>query len=151
MRRTRREGFRPQYLGIVILAAVALYPASIADARVESSPPAYTYSGPHSDWVHRLLDRVGGWSCPEPGSDAAQPPKVRAEECIRDAYVAAAVQYAWAAECYARNEEDAKAGEAAKMMYEQLTNAQSLCSDAPTFAGASSCDTEKIFRCGELD
>ena len=69
---------------------------------------------------------------------------------MRDGYVAAAVLYAWAAECYARREEVNKAGAAAEQMYEQLKAAQSLCSDAPSFGSGKECDTVRIYRCGEL-
>ena len=69
---------------------------------------------------------------------------------MRDKYVAAAVLYAWAAECYARNEEDSKAADAAEKMYQQLKAAQDLCSDAPSIGPARDCDTERTYKCGEL-
>ena len=111
----------------------------------------FTYNGRHSDWVRKLLTRVGGWRCPSNASDSGGPPSVKAEECMRDKYVAAAVLYAWAAECYARNEEDSKAQDAADHMYEELKNAKGLCSDAPSFGFGTKteCDTIKIFGCDE--
>jgi hypothetical protein len=68
---------------------------------------------------------------------------------MRDKYIAAAVLYAWAAECHARQEEDSKAGDAADQMYENLKNAKSLCSDAPSIGPARDCDTLRIFGCDE--
>lgn len=110
---------------------------------------SFTYKGKHSEWVSKLLTRVGGWKCPANASDGGAPPSVDAEECMRDKYVAAAVLYAWAAECYARNEEDSKAADAAANMYKQLQEAQSFCSNAPTVGGGG-CDTTDIYKCGEL-
>ena len=114
---------------------------------------SFTYHGRYSEWVRKLLTRVGGWKCPANASDSGAPPKVKAEECMRDKYVAAAVLYAWAAECYARNEDDSKAEEAAEEMYKNLKNASDMCSDAPTFnfgGPRRDCDTLRLFNCGEL-
>ena len=122
--------------------------------RITSQPiailPSTRYKGRHADWVGKLLDRAGTWQCPASPDDRGTPPKVKAEQCQRDAYVAAAVLYAWAAECYANQSENDKAEAAADQMYENLKQAQGLCSNAPTFGGASSCDTESVYRCGEL-
>src|SRR5258707_5960026 len=81
--------------------------APVAQPVVSESDPtqSFTYNGKHSDWVRKLLTKVGGWKCPANASDSGAPPSVKADECMRDKYVAAAVLYAWAAECYARNEE----------------------------------------------
>lgn len=144
---------------VAALTVVAFAGASdsVAVGTVRTSPAEVlvttSYRGKHSDWVARLLARTGGYSCPDPAGEGGRPPRVRAEECMRDQYVAAAVAYAWAAECYAQNEEDNKAQEAAIQMYENLKSAQSLCSDAPTFSFGGPpkpCDTERIFRCGEI-
>jgi hypothetical protein len=124
---------------------------STGEAVGESSlAQSFTYRGKHSEWVSKLLTRAGGWKCPANASDRGAPPTVKAEECMRDKYVAAAVLYAWAAECYARNEEDAKAADAAERMYEQLKSTQGLCSDAPSIGPSRECDTERIYDCGEL-
>lgn len=113
-----------------------------------STIETFTYNGRHSDWVRKLLTKVGVWKCPANASDSGTPPSVKVEACMRDKYVAAAVLYAWAAECYARQNEDGKAGEAADQMYENLKNAKGLCSDAPSVGGGE-CDTIKIFGCDE--
>ncbi len=116
-----------------------------------SSKPAqsFTYSGAHNDWVRKLLTRAGGWQCPANASDSGTTPTVKAQECQRDANVAAAVLYAWAAECYSRQQEASKAQDAAGEMYKQLQAAQEFCSDAASMGGKR-CDTEGIYKCGEL-
>ncbi len=146
---------------IVTAAAVVFALTSLAEpvatqvataAPVTVSQPStietFTYNGRHGDWVRKLLGKVGAWKCPANASDSGTPPSVKVDACMRDKYVAAAVLYAWAAECYARQQEDAKAGEAADQMYENLKSAKGLCSDAPSVGGGS-CDTEKIFSCDE--
>jgi hypothetical protein len=147
-------------VGVVILTPNLTHKGSITSAKSVSgvlsfngtSVPVqdYTYSGKYNGWVRKLLTRVGGWQCPADDGDSGTPPKVKSDECMRDKYVAAAVLYAWAAECYARREETSKAEAAAEQMYQQLKNAQSLCSNAPSFGTPRDCDTERIFRCGEL-
>jgi hypothetical protein len=149
------------FLVIVAIAVIAASSISkplatravpVAQPVVSGSDPtqSFTYNGKHGDWVRKLLTRVGGWKCPANASDSGAPPSVKADECMRDKYVAAAVLYAWAAECYARNEEDSKAQDAAEHMIEQLKSAQGLCSDAPSIGPARDCDTERIYACGEL-
>jgi len=111
--------------------------------------PEQTYSGPNSEWVSRLLIRVPEWSCPSsPMASDARPPRMKADSCVRDAYVAAAVLQAWAAECYSRFEQDERAAQAAEEMANELDHADSLCSDRPS-VGSGSCDTTHIYRCGE--
>ena len=130
--------------------AATLAPVAVSESvRETAAIQSFTYNGRHSDWVRKLLTRVGSWRCPSNASDSGAPPSVKAEECTRDTYVAAAVLYAWAAECYARQEEDSKAGDAADQMYEQLKNAKSMCSDAPSIGPSRDCDTIKIFGCDE--
>lgn len=114
------------------------------DCGNEAQHAGGTYSGPYADWVHRLLGRVGSWSCP------TAPPSIRAQACVRDGQVAAAVNYAWAAECYAEAGRDRDAQKSANSMMDMLKAAQSLCSNVPTTAGASGCDTLSIFPCGSL-
>ena len=131
-------------------ATVTVPPVALSESVRETAViQSFTYNGRHSDWVRKLLTRVGSWRCPSNASDSGAPPSVKAEECTRDTYVAAAVLYAWAAECYARQEEDSKAGDAADQMYENLKNAKSLCSDAPSIGPARDCDTLQIFGCDE--
>jgi hypothetical protein len=60
------------------------------------------YQGTHRREVRHLLERAGGWRTPRnTRTDGGVPPPV-AIGCVRDAYVAAAVQHAWAAESYYR-------------------------------------------------
>jgi hypothetical protein len=134
----------------VVTHAATLAPAAVSESVSESTAiQDFKYSGRHSDWVRKLLTRVGGWRCPSNASDSGAPPSVKAEECMRDKYVAAAVLYAWAAECYTRQEEDSKATDAADQMYENLKSAKGLCSDAPSIGPARDCDTIGIFGCNE--
>ena len=87
----------------------------------------------------RLLRNASG--CPD------NPPKIKAEQCARDASVAAAVSFAWAAECYAEQGEKNRATAHAEEIYNNLNFANSLCSNAPSIAGRAECDTLKIFPC----
>lgn len=164
MPKKTNKSLLPLGLAMIVIIAVAFASKSAStSAELVASSPAvevsnansetaqsFTYNGKHSDWVRKLLTRVGGWKCPANASESGTPPKVKAEECSRDASVAAAVLYAWAAECYARNEEDSKAEEAAEQMYKRLESVQELCSGAPSVGGGGKCDTEDIFGCGEL-
>jgi hypothetical protein len=131
-----------------VTKAATVDPVTVSESTLTET---FTYKGKHNDWVRKLLTRVGSWRCPANASDSGAPPTVKAEECMRDKYVAAAVLYAWAAECYARQEEDSKATEAAEGMYQQLKEAKGLCSDAPSFGFGrrTECDTIKIFGCDE--
>jgi hypothetical protein len=130
--------------------AATFAPVAVTESVRESAAmQSFRYNGRHSDWVRKLLTRVGGWRCPSNASDGGAPPSVKAEECMRDKYVAAAVLYAWAAECYTRQEEDSKAGEAADQMHENLKSAKGLCSDAPSIGPSHDCDTLRIFGCDE--
>jgi hypothetical protein len=140
-----------QTVRMVVLTA-AVSSGAFGVAPLKGSAASSTYSGPHSEWVGRLLDRAPDWRCPSsPSASDAQPPQVKATSCTRDTYVAAAVLQAWAAECYARFEQDARAARAAKDMIGELDNAQNLCdsSGRPTIGGGGSCDTDRIYRCGE--
>lgn len=105
---------------------------------------AGAYGGKHSDWVRKLLSRAAGWSCPQ------TPPQVDAQGCARDPYVAAAVMYAWAAECYAAKGEHNLGAEHAGQMVENLRNAEQLCSDSPATAQGRDCATRNLYACGAL-
>ena len=107
------QRIRVAALFVVILALAILLNTASKSRAIQastispstSSEPAlaqqFNYNGKHSDWVRKLLTRVGGWKCPANAADSGAPPTVKADECMRDKYVAAAVLYAWAAECYA--------------------------------------------------
>lgn len=91
-----------------------------------------------------LLSRVAPWSCP------GSPPRVRADQCMRDKYVAAAVMYAWAAECYLQAGDTVKAQQSTDSMVHELEVARSFCSDVPSMAGVNECDTIMIFPCPQI-
>jgi uncharacterized protein len=108
---------------------------------------------PTSGWVDRILERVGSWSCPSSVSaQDGNPPQVNANACMRDQYVKAAVLHAWAAKCYAGAERDNTARKELKAMFDSLQAAQDMCSTHPivTFGPVTPCDTERVYRCGEL-
>ena len=140
--------------------------AKVQVARTASSPPsadpsaaltnstnsggAGTYLGANAGMVHQLLGRVGGWSCPSsPIAQDGMAPQVKANQCMRDQYVKAAVLNAWAAECYARAERDSSAQEQVAQMMQNLQSAQSMCSNAPVFSAGpvTACDTMQIYAC----
>jgi len=130
-------------LSLVAIAVLMSSNTTVVGAKASST----RYSGEHSEWVGKLLDRSGEFRCPAAdGSDGGSPPKVATNACMRDKYVAAGVLYAWAAECYARSEQDNKAVRAAKSMIEQLQNAEQLCSGSR----GGGCDTDDVYKCGEL-
>ena len=109
-----------------------------------------TYLGGKAGMVHQLLGRVGGWSCPSsPIAQDGMAPQVKANQCMRDQYVKAAVLNAWAAECYARAERDSSAQEQVAQMMQNLQSAQSMCSNAPVFSAGpvTACDTMQIYAC----
>lgn len=114
----------------------------------------------------RLLDAYAGaswatkWTCPTTltapkGSFSAPTPS--SGTCMRDSYVDAAIQYCWAAECYARLGVDDKMvadgkasmtpATAASRAKAQLANADALCSNAPCVAPCTECDTIEIHPC----
>jgi hypothetical protein len=137
--------FKRFQLALALAAVVSIVGVS---ARARTAP-APNYSGPHREWVDRLLTRVSDWNCPSsPSASDARPPRIKADACVRDAYVAAAVLQAWAAECYSRFDQDTRASQAASAMATELDRADSMCSDAPS-VGSGTCDTSRIYRCGE--
>jgi TPR repeat protein len=112
-----------------------------------------SYYGSNMEWVRRLLSRVSPGTCPSSMSaQDGNPPRVKANECMCDQYVKAAVLHAWAAQCYAQQDHDNTAQQEVSVMMASLQDAQNLCSDHPilTFAPVTPCDTEQIYRCGEL-
>jgi hypothetical protein len=136
---------------VQIINPVTLAPVSSSS----TAPPASnlgasaSYSGPYSDWVHKLLSRVGSWSCPSSMSATdGRPPQVQTDSIsFRDQYVKAAVLDAWAAECYTRQEHDNEAQTKAQDMMQNLKAAEALCSGNPP---CQSGPTAGIYHCGEL-
>jgi len=128
--------------------------AATAPARQQaSSSSGFASPPPTSPWVDKLLGRAGSGSCPSSvSSQDGIPPEVKANECMRDRYVKAAVLHAWAAKCYMGAERDNTARKEIKAMFENLQAAQDMCSTHPMvfFGPVTPCDTERIYRCGEL-
>jgi hypothetical protein len=107
-------------------------------------------------------DEVNGhdYDCPE-RLDSPQgsfsPPTPTFGSCIRDSYVDTAVQYCWAAECYAEKGVDDSTvaqglaemtpEDAAALAIEQLENARALCSNAPVFGTPQRCPTTDFYPC----
>jgi hypothetical protein len=116
-----------------------------------SSSTSTSYSGSYASDVSLLLSRVSGWktnSCLT--CNDGIPPTVKiGTNCVRDTYVAAAVNYAWAAESYARLGKSTDASSMAVRMNTELQRARALCSNGPVFGGSSgiTCQTLSIYSC----
>ncbi len=118
-----------------------------ADPLPSSSPgggaPA-AYRGEHRREIRLLLERAGGWrTSRDIRTDGGVPPPVRIG-CLRDAYVAAAVQYAWAAESYYRLRDPSSARMAASAR-DDLDRADELC--AGSGPDGRICETLQIWGC----
>lgn len=113
----------------------------------DDEEPSRTYTGPYASEVQTLLGRVSGWTLTSCAtcSDGV-PPQVAVGDCQRDHYVAAAVQYAWAAASYANVGNPGQAEAMAREMHALLQQATALCSDAPS-TGGSYCRTLSIWPC----
>ncbi len=124
-------------------------PPGSHEGQSSSSTAGGSYTGPYADWVHRLLSRVGDWSCPTSmSSQDGQPPQVSITDgSLRDQYVKSAALEAWAAECYAQHERDNEAQAQAAAMMKDLQAAESLCGNGGSSAGGP---TTGVYRCGEL-
>jgi hypothetical protein len=105
------------------------------------------YAGTYQNEVRHLLNRVSGWrTSTNAQTDGGVPPNVSiGAGCIRDTYVAAAVNYAWAAESYYRLN-SANASPMAANMRSQLNSGNSLCSNASS-GGLNNCRTLSIWGC----
>ena len=118
-----------------------------AGARPGGGAPS-AYKGNGAAMVNQLLSKVSGWrtaSCAN--CNDGIPPSVRVSGlCQRDAYVSAAVGYAWAAESYYRLGDMAKASSAVNLMLQNLQLAKNLCGPSTINAGGS-CITTYIFPC----
>jgi hypothetical protein len=102
------------------------------------------YQGTHRREVHHLLERARGWrTSRDTRTDGGVPPPVSIG-CVRDAYVAAAVQHAWAAESYfrLRHPSAARMAEAAR---DDLDRADELC--AGSGPDPAECETVHIWPC----
>lgn len=106
------------------------------------------YRGAGAATVNQLLSAVPGWRTPSCATcnDGILPQTAINTNCMRDIYVSAAVDLAWAVESYYRLGDIAKAEEMKEKMFESLQNARNLCGGAPVFGGGS-CLTLSIFPC----
>lgn len=109
-------------------------------------PPA-RYQGQYQAEVHYLLGKFT-WSTPRDAQDEAfSPPDVPVEpSCMRDLYVSAAVNYAWAAEATYRLRSMNDVAKSIAGMRQNLDAANALCSSAPNF-GPSPCSTLSVWGC----
>jgi hypothetical protein len=124
------------------------------DCGLETSDATIYYSGIYKDEVYKLLSRSKPWrtpSCKTGESDGATPSIHSDGTCIRDTYVDAAIQFAWAAESYWRAGSTTKAEESATYARNQLNVANSLCSDVPVPDPGIHCNTLEIWPCGGSD
>ena len=101
----------------------------------------FSYNGINSTKVQFLLNNTTGW-------DATHAPQctIKPSCTQRDAYVCAAVTYAWGAEMYARNGDMSQATLAATEMMRNLDMADRLCS-GPCPACATQCGTWSLHPC----
>lgn len=106
------------------------------------------YQGSNASIVRDLLSKVSGWRTPSCANcNDGIPPTVNiGTNCIRDTYVAAAVNYAWAAESYYRLGDTSKAAAMINLMNQSLQYARNLCSSAPGVGGGN-CLTFSIYPC----
>jgi hypothetical protein len=104
------------------------------------------YSGPNYEWVRRLLQRAGHWSCPSPA------PTFQSHECVRDSVAAAALNDAWAAECYAEQHNNSAAKSRVADMMKNLHDINTMCGSADSGPNDPSdpCPSKQIYWCGEL-
>lgn len=109
--------------------------------------PPSVYRGPHAADVRHLLGRAGAWRTSRDGrTDAGTPPAAPiGAGCIRDTYVAAAVQHAWAAESYYRLG-DSAAAEMAGAARADLDRAERLCPGAAG-EGPGRCESLALWAC----
>ncbi len=105
------------------------------------------YAGPYEGDVRYLLDHAAGWRTSRDAAvDGGEPPQVAiANTCPRDAYVAAAAHYAWAAESYYRLD-NAHASSMAREVHGNLEQANDLCA-ASTGVSIVRCRTTSIWGC----
>lgn len=118
--------------------------AAAPDPVAGGGPPA-AYRGAHLREVRWLLDHAAGWrTSRDARTDGGVPPPVPIA-CVRDAYVAAAVQHAWAAESYYRLRHPGAAAMAAAARAD-LDNADELCA-ATRRGGTAQCETLDLWGC----
>jgi colicin import membrane protein len=130
--------------GVVLFFSlcVSLFTVAGGSVQAQSGPDVKgPYTGPNSEWVHRVLRLAGSYSCTADGA----PVRPRYYTCERDTAIAKAEQLAWGAECSAQTGYGADALKDAGVLMGELKKAADLCSDKPT-----GCDTDTVFSCTEL-
>jgi hypothetical protein len=115
--------------------------SSAADTAGSTSSGS-SYSGPNSEWVHRLLASAGSYSCSPPKAPAT-PTTFRCAG--RDGSVYSAQTLAWASECSQQTGHPEDATKDANIMLDKLKTAGDLCTGMPT-----SCSTDTIVSCSQL-
>ncbi len=105
------------------------------------------YRGSHRREIRYLLDHAAAWrTSRDTRTDGGVPPSVPiGRGCIRDTYVAAAVQHAWAAESYYRLRHPGAARMAVAVRGE-LDRADALCAGAER-EGPDRCETLDLWGC----
>ena len=83
--------------------------------------------------------------CGERGGTPRPPALPSDLPCVRDAYVAAAVNRCWAAECQARLGRPSQAATQEEIAGDDLANADRLCISAPS--SGTVCTTEALHGC----
>ncbi len=111
------------------------------------------YNGVYKSEIYTLLNGSKPWRtpiCSNDIKDLGKTPAFFAHDCIRDDYVNAAIQFAWAAESQWRFNSSVKAEGFAKQAIEQLNNADALCSTKPVVCSNCECSTSKIWPCANV-
>jgi len=117
---------------------------SVPDQAPGGGAPA-AYQGEHRREIRLLLERARGWrTSRDARTDAGVPPPVPIA-CMRDAYVAAAVQHAWAAESYYRLRHP-RAEAMAAAVRDDLDRADELCAVTGR-GGEKGCATLRLWGC----
>lgn len=149
--------------GAAVLNWTGAVAAGLAQANAKTGGAQYTevnatgsnlnYSGPYDREVRYLLAHSPQkWktpSCPTcndgvPPYDTNRPPPM---PCMRDKYVYAALASAWAAESHEVVGNHPAAVDNAKMVRDNLNNANSLCSNAPVVGRPMECTTRGVWDC----
>ena len=99
------------------------------------------YNGPHADAARFLLQHVGGWQIYSDASRDVPPPTPASLSCMRDSYIYAAAQSAWAANAHVAVNMASAAASNIQGMMQALGQALSLCSNAASL-GTMQCQTD---------
>jgi hypothetical protein len=125
------------------VAPVNESPVSAASTNAGSGGgAAVRYSGPQSQWVSKLLNSAGAYSC----TPERPPARAATFTCQRDAEIAKARATAWAIECSFEQKIQANIDQFVPLMMTNLKTAGQLCQ-----AGNHPvCDSDRVITCSEL-